>query len=76
MELVDNFDTSKAISSIYRSPGGRFLVEGHHTTIAATILRKSGPAMGQITKDAPAVLNVVWYKRPWEIWKRAIKVLP
>jgi hypothetical protein len=76
IELIKNFDKGKATSSIFKSADGRFLVEGHHTTIASTMLGKSGANMGLITQQAPSVTNVFWTKNWYEFWKSAIKVKP
>ena len=77
MEIIENFDTVRATSSIYQaSDGTRYLVEGHHTTVAATMLGKSGPYMGQPTAQPPSATNVYWTKAPWEFWKTAIKIIP
>ena len=35
--IVDNYNPVKAQSSIYIDSTGRYLVEGHHTTVASTI---------------------------------------
>jgi hypothetical protein len=76
MELVRNFDSGKATSSVFKSADGRFLVEGHHTTVAGTILGRSGANMGLRTMQAPSATNVFWTKNWWEIGKTAIKVVP
>ena len=77
MEIAEDFDITRASSSIYKaSDGVRYLVEGHHTTVAATIVGRSGPFMGQLTKLAPEAMNIYWTRQTWEIWKEVIKVVP
>ena len=75
MELVQNFDSSKAKSSIYVSGKTRYLVEGHHTTVAATILgRGTCAGMGVTTTQVPSALNVYWYKRWYQFGRTVIKI--
>ncbi|SHN05360.1 hypothetical protein SAMN02746066_04627 [Anaerosporobacter mobilis DSM 15930] len=75
-EIVDNYDPLKASSSIYRDSTGRYIVEGHHTTVATTILGKgSGINMNMPTNQVPSATNVHWVKRWYELWKTSIKVV-
>ena len=75
-EIVDNFDSLKANSSVYSNGGTRFLVDGHHTTVASTILGKGTCVnMGTITSQMPSVTNVYWSKRWYEFGKTVIKIV-
>ena len=75
MEIVQNFDTSKAKSSVYAVGKTRYLVEGHHTTVAATILGKGTCAgMGVSTTQVPSALNVYWYKRWYQFGRTVIRI--
>lgn len=52
------------------------LVEGHHTTVASTILNKGNCVnMGMICNDEPLVYNVYWTKKWYEFGKTAIKII-
>ena len=76
MELVNNFDPIKAQSSINSMGGTRFLVDGHHTTIASTILNKGTCMnMGLMTNQLPSATNIYWTKHWYEFWKTAIKIM-
>ena len=76
MDLVNNFDSLKAQSSVYSNGGTRFLVDGHHTTVASTILGKGTCVnMGNITTQLPSVTNVYWSKKWYEVFKTAIKMV-
>ena len=73
--IVDNYDPVKAQSSIYTDSTGRYLVEGHHTTVANMILdRGSGLNMNQVSPLSPSVKNVYWTKKWYEFWKKAIEI--
>jgi hypothetical protein len=74
MEIVENYNPLKATSSVYSDATGRYLVEGHHTTVATTILGKgSALNMNIPTNQMPSVKNIHWTKKWWEIGKKAIK---
>ena len=76
MEIVDNYDSLKASSSIYTDTTGRYIVEGHHTTVATTILGKgSGLNMNTPTNQLPSATNVNWTKKWYQFWKTSIKVV-
>lgn len=76
MEIANNFDSIKAQSSIYSNGGTRYLVEGHHTTVASTILgRGTGPNMGLFSPGAPEIMNVYWSKHWYEFGKTVIKIM-
>lgn len=74
-EIVQNYSSTQAQSSVYTSyDGTRFLVEGHHTTVAVTMLgRGTGPYMGTPTTASPSATNVYWISR---FGHRGIKVVP
>ena len=73
--IVDNYDATKAQSSVYTDSTGRYLVEGHHTTVANTILnRGTSMNMNQVSPLPPSTTNVYWSKKPYELWKTAIKI--
>ncbi|UWV46603.1 polymorphic toxin-type HINT domain-containing protein [Acetivibrio thermocellus] len=75
MEIVENYDPMKAQSSVYTDSTGRYLVEGHHTTVANTMLGKgSGVNMNIPTQQIPSATNVYWTKKWYEFWKTQIKV--
>ena len=76
MELVDNFDSIKAQSYVHSNGGTRFLVDGHHTTVASTILGKGTCMnMGVVTSQAPSATNVYWVKKWYEFGKTVIKII-
>ena len=76
MEIVDNFDSIKAQSSVYTENGTKYLVDGHHTTVASTILGKGTCVnMGQPTTGVPSATNVYWTKHWYEFGKTAIKIM-
>jgi hypothetical protein len=76
MELVNKFDTVKAQSSINSIGGTRYLVDGHHTTVASTILGKGTCMnMGAFTNQLPSATNIYWTKHWYEVWKTAIKIM-
>jgi hypothetical protein len=75
MEIVENYDPMKAQSSVYTDSTGRYLVEGHHTTVANTMIGKgSGVNMNIPTQQMPSATNVYWTKKWYEFWKTQIKV--
>ncbi len=75
-DLVKNFDPMKANSSVYSNGGTRFLVEGHHTTVASTILGKGTCMnMGTVTSQLPSATNIYWTKHWYEFGKTAIKLI-
>ena len=76
MEIVESYDPIKASSSVYKDSTGRYLIEGHHTTVATTMLNKdSGMNMNTPTKQKPLVKDVHWTKKWYEFWKKSIKVV-
>ena len=73
--IVENYDPTKAQSSVYTDSTGKYLVEGHHTTVANMILNKgSGINMNQISPLPPSSKNVYWTKKWYEFWKTAIEI--
>lgn len=76
MKIVESYDSIKASSSVYTDATGRYLVEGHHTTVATTMLgRGSGPNMNIPTQQLPSTTKIHWTKKWYEFWKKSIKVL-
>jgi hypothetical protein len=76
MEIVENYNPLKAESRIYKNGNTSYLVEGHHTTVANTMLGKSSSFNMNIpTKDLPSATNIYWTKKWYEFWKKPIKVL-
>lgn len=76
MKIVESYDPIKANSSVYTDATGRYLVEGHHTTVAITMLgRGSGLNMNTPTSQLPSAMNVHWTRKWYEVWKKTIKVL-
>lgn len=53
----------------------RYVVEGHHTTVASEIIGKGTTGnMGAVTNDPPATKDVYWWAEWYEFWKKPIKV--
>ena len=76
MEIIRAYDPVKANSSVYTDITGRYLVDGHHTTVAAMMLGKgTGPNMSVTTLQLPSVTNMHWTKLWYEFWKQSIKVV-
>ena len=77
LEIYNNFDPIKAQSSIYTTGNTKFIVDGHHTTVASW-MRGSGTTvnMGGVSPMPPSVQNVYWTKKWYEFWKVVIKLLP
>ena len=75
-EILYDYNSLKRESSVYTDKTERYLVEGHHTTVATTILDKgSGFNMNQRSSDPPLTKSVYWTKSWYEFWKEAIKVV-
>ena len=76
MNLVNDFDSVKAQSSIYSNGGVRYLVDGHHTTVASTILGKGTCVnMGTVTSQLPSATNIYWAKKWYQFGRTVIKVI-
>lgn len=76
MEIFNSYDPMKANSSVYTDSTGRYLVEGHHTTVATTMLGKgSGMNMNTPTNQPPSATNIHWTKEWYEFGKKVIKVI-
>lgn len=64
MKIVESYDSIKASSSVYTDATGRYLVEGHHTTVATTMLgRGSGPNMNIPTQQLLSTTKIHWTKK-------------
>ena len=76
LEIVDNYNPTLARSSAYKDGNIFYLVEGHHTTVAAKMLGKSsGFSMNVATTQLPSAKNIYWTKNWYEFGKRTIKTL-
>ena len=74
--IVNNYDPVMAQSSIYTDSTGRYLVDGHHTTVANIILnRGTGMNMNQASPLPPSTKEVYWVKKWYELGKTAIKII-
>lgn len=61
--IVENYDPVLAQSSVYTDSTGRYLVEGHHTTVAKTILnRGTGINMNLVSPGTPETKKIYWTK--------------
>ena len=76
MDIVNSFDITKAQSSIYSNGTTRYLVDGHHTTVASVVAGK-GPCMnmGIVTNQLPSATNVYWSRKWYEFGKTVIKIM-
>ncbi len=76
MEIVNNFNPILAESRVTTINGTRYLVDGHHTTVASAILNKGTCMnMGIVTNQPPSATNVYWTKKWYEFWKTTIKII-
>lgn len=74
-EIVNDYNSLKAQSSIYIDKGGHYIVDGHHTTVANTMLgRGTEINMNMYTQQPPSATDIYWSKKWYEIGKRVIKV--
>jgi RHS repeat-associated protein len=75
-EIQNNYNPSKAYSSVYSDGINRYLVEGHHTTLAFEMLGKeSSINMNIVTSDLPSATNIYWTKKWYQFWKKTIKIV-
>ena len=75
MKIASEFDSTKASSSIY-SNGTRYIVDGHHTTVASTMLGKGTCVnMGVPTSQLPSATNIHWTKKWYEFGKTVIQIV-
>ena len=75
-EIQNNYNPSKAYSSIYSDGANRYIVEGHHTTVAFEMLGKdSAINMNTATSDLPSSTNIYWSKKWYQFWRKTIKVV-
>lgn len=76
MNIVENYDLIKAQSSINTIGNTRYIVDGHHTTIANVIIGKgTGPNMGMSTSQMPSATDIYWRKSWYEFGKKTIKIM-
>ena len=74
--IQNNYDPTRAYSSVYFDGTNHYLVEGHHTTVAFAMLgRESGLNMNIRSSDPPSATNVYWTKKWYEFWKRTIRIV-
>lgn len=77
LQIYNNYDSTKAQSSIYSDGRTRYIVDGHHTTIASQMRGQgTGFNMGMSTNMSPSATDIYWTKKWYEIWKKAIKIKP
>ena len=77
LQIYNNYDSTKAQSSIYSDGRTRYIVDGHHTTIASQMRGQgTGFNMGMSTNMPPSATDIYWTKKWYEIWKKAIKIKP
>ena len=74
--IQNNYNPTKAYSSVYTDGTKRYLVEGHHTTVAFKMLGKENAInMNTTTQDLPSVTNVYWTKKWYQFWRKTIKIV-
>lgn len=75
-EVKYNYDPTKAYSSVYSDGTNRYIVEGHHTTVAFEMLGKgSAMNMNTPTIDLPSATNVYWSKEWYQFWRKSINII-
>ena len=74
--IQNNYDWRTAESWIYFNGSDRYLVEGHHTTVAFEMLQKK-PAIGMNAgvKEPPSVTGYYWTKKWYQFWRKTIKII-
>lgn len=74
--IQNNYNPTKAYSSVYSDGTNRYLVEGHHTTVAFKMLGKDNAInMNTATSDLPSATNVYWTKKWYQFWRKTIKIV-
>ena len=66
---------SRESGAVFRDGVQRFVVEGHHRTVA-NVMRGGTSFYHMPTSDPPSATNVYWYKEWWQIWRSAIELRP
>ena len=75
-DIQNNYNPTKACSSVYSDGTNRYLVEGHHTTVAFKMLGKDNAInMNTATSDLPSATNVYWTKKWYQFWRKTIKIV-
>lgn len=76
LSIANDFNSQLAQSSIYSANGLRYVVDGHHTTVAS-IIAGIGTTMnmGLPTTQLPSAQDIYWWKHWWEFWKKSIKLI-
>ena len=67
--IQNNYNPTKAYSSVYSDGTNRYLVEGHHTTVAFKMLGKDN-AINMNTET-----SVYWTKKWYQFWRKTIKIV-
>ncbi len=71
-----HYDPVKAKSSVFSDGVERYVVNGHHTTVAFKMLNKSSSFnMNVATQEMPSTTKVYWTKKWYEFWKKAIEIV-
>lgn len=75
-DIQNNYNPTKAYSSVYSDGANCYLVEGHHTTVAFKMLGKDNAInMNTATSDLPSATNVYWTKKWYQFWIKTIKIV-
>ena len=75
-DIQNNYNPTKAYSSVYSDGTNRYLVGGHHTTVAFKMLGKDNAInMNTATSDLPSATNVYWTKKWYQFWRKTIKIV-
>lgn len=75
-DIQNNYNPTKAYSSVYSDGTNRYLVEGHYTTVAFKMLGKDNAInMNTATSDLPSATNVYWTKKWYQFWRKTIKIV-
>ena len=74
--IQNNYDRRYVYSSVYFDGASRYLIEGHHTTVAFKMLGK-GTVLGMNleSKDPPLVMGLYWTKKWYQFWRKTIKIM-
>ncbi len=75
-KISNNYNPSIAYSSVNNDGANRYLVEGHHTTVAFKMLGKdTSPNMNIGTSKAPSTKDVYWTKKWYQLNRKSIKII-
>ena len=74
--IQNNYNPTKAYSSVYSDGTNRYLIDGHHVTVAFKMLGKENAInMNTATQDLPSTTNVYWTKKWYQFWRKTIKIV-